>query len=43
MTNSLLLLASATPDIESYYKAQIGKYKLLNLTKGYGSGGMPAV
>jgi len=43
MTNSLLLLASATPDIESYYKAQIGKYKLLNLTKRYGSGGMPAV
>ncbi len=43
MTGSLLLLASATPDIESYYKAESGKYKLLTLTKRYGSGGIPSV
>ena len=29
--NSVLLFASATPSVDSYYKAQIGKYKLLEL------------
>ncbi|NLI89586.1 MAG: primosomal protein N' [Epulopiscium sp.] len=30
--NGLLLLASATPDLESYYKASVDEYKLLELT-----------
>ncbi|MBQ7900374.1 MAG: primosomal protein N' [Clostridia bacterium] len=31
MHNCVLLLASATPSVDSYYKAQSGKYKLLEL------------
>ncbi len=30
---AVLVLASATPSIESYYKANCGKYKLINLNK----------
>jgi len=42
-TNSLLLLASATPDLDSYYKAKTGKYHLLTLKKRYNEKGMPDV
>ncbi len=31
--NSVLVFASATPCVESYYKSQTGKYKLLELNK----------
>ncbi len=41
--NALLLLASATPDIESYYKAESGVYTLVSLTERYGSATLPEV
>lgn len=41
--NALLLLASATPSIESYYKAKTGVYTLLRLTKRYGEAKLPRV
>lgn len=40
---SLLLLASATPSIESYAAAQSGKYELCTLTQRYGSAVLPEV
>ncbi len=36
-----LLLASATPSIESYYKAMNGTYTLCELSSRYGAGGIP--
>ncbi len=39
----LLLLCSATPSIESYHAAQIGRYKLFTLTNRYGSACLPQV
>ena len=39
----LLLLASATPSVESYYKAKIGVYSLVELTERYGGAHLPAV
>ncbi len=41
--NALLLLASATPDIESYYKAQSGTYTLVSLSERYGTATLPPV
>ena len=41
--NAVLLLASATPSLESYHKAQSGAYTLLKLTKRYGGAELPAV
>lgn len=41
--NSLLVLASATPAIESYASALSGKYELLKLTKRYGTAVLPEV
>ena len=38
---SLTLLASATPTIESYYKAKTGKYTLVSLTERYGGTLLP--
>ncbi|MBE7022127.1 MAG: primosomal protein N' [Ruminococcaceae bacterium] len=38
-----LLLASATPSVETYYKAQTGKYKLLTLANRTNSAKMPPV
>ena len=35
-SKALMLLASATPSFESYFKAQEGKYTLIKLTKRYG-------
>ncbi len=40
---ALLLLASATPSLESYHKAKEGKYTLITMKKRYGQGGLPRV
>ncbi len=42
-TGGLLLLASATPLVESYYKAKSGVYSLVELTERYGSARLPEV
>ena len=42
-SGGLLLLASATPSVESYYKAQNGVYTLVKLTKRYGNATLPEV
>lgn len=39
--NAMLLLASATPCVESYYKAQKGDYTLVKLTERFGSAILP--
>lgn len=39
----LLLLASATPSVESYAAAQSGKYEFCTLTRRYGSAVLPEV
>ena len=41
--NALLLMGSATPDIESMYAAQTGKYKLFRLNERYNDMSLPAV
>lgn len=41
--NALLLLSSATPDVESYYNAKIGRYSLNTLTKRFGTAVLPEV
>ena len=41
--DALMLLASATPDIESYYKAESGAYTLVSLTERYGPAVLPQV
>ncbi len=41
--NSLLLLASATPSLESRYNAQTGKYALVKLTERYNRSELPEV
>ena len=38
-----VILGSATPSVESFYYASIGKYKLLELGNRAGSGTMPDV
>ncbi|MBQ8540006.1 MAG: primosomal protein N' [Clostridia bacterium] len=38
-----LVLASATPSAESYYKAEIGEYTLIELTKRYNLNPLPEV
>ena len=40
---ALLLLASATPSLESYHKAKSGKYTLLTLRHRYGEAELPTV
>ena len=42
-TNSLLLLASATPSVESYKKAVDGTYTLIKLKNRYGKAKLPKV
>lgn len=42
-SDALLLLSSATPDVESFYNAQKGKYKLITLKKRYGNAVLPEV
>lgn len=41
--NAMLLLASATPSIESYYYAKSGKYTLVTLTERYSGSQLPDV
>ncbi len=41
--NATVLLASATPLVESYYNARQGKYKLINMTQRIGSAKLPKV
>ena len=43
VSSALLLLASATPSLESYYKAKEGKYTLITMKQRYGKGGLPRV
>ncbi len=40
---ALMLLSSATPSFESFYKAESGKYKLVRLSERYGSATLPEV
>ena len=40
---SLLLLASATPSLESYHNAKIGKYHLFELEERFGGAALPEV
>ena len=40
-TSSLLLLASATPSVESYYKAKNGTYSLITMGERYGGVKLP--
>ena len=40
---ALLVLASATPSIDSFYKAKTGKYTLVSLTERYGGIQLPEV
>lgn len=42
-TGGLLLLSSATPSVESFYKASTDVYTLVKLTKRYGDTALPAV
>lgn len=39
--HALMLLSSATPSIESYYKAKSGIYSLIELKKRYSESGLP--
>lgn len=41
--NCLMLLSSATPSIESYYKAECGAYTLIKLKKRFGNACLPKV
>ena len=41
--NALLLLASATPSLESYQKAAEGKYTLIKMKERYGNASLPEV
>lgn len=40
---ALLVMASATPSVESFYKANTGKYKLIKLQNRYGGVSLPDV
>ncbi len=41
--NAAVLMASATPSIESYYYAKTGRYKLFEMTKRYSADKLPDV
>ncbi len=41
--NALMLLSSATPDVETFYRAINGKYTLVKLSKRYGSATLPEI
>lgn len=43
INKGLLVLASATPSVESFYNAQNGRYSLNRLTKRYGSANLPQI
>ncbi len=40
---ALMLLASATPDVETFWRAEKGKYTLVKLTERYGNSHLPEV
>lgn len=42
-SNALMLLASATPSLNSYYKATTGAYTLVKISKRYGTATLPDV
>lgn len=42
-SGALMLLASATPDVESFYRAETGKYTLVRLDKRYGGAALPEI
>ena len=42
-SGAIMLLASATPSLESYKRAVDGRYKLLSLTERYGEAKLPSV
>ena len=42
-SKALMLLASATPSLESYYKAERGIYSLITLKNRYGNASLPEV
>ena len=41
--NAIMLLCSATPSIESYYRAKIGQYKLFTLNERFNNAILPSV
>ena len=41
--NSVLLLASATPSIESYYNSKIGNYELIEMKKRFNESALPDI
>ena len=41
--NGLLVLSSATPNVETYYRAQSGRYSLNTLSKRFGTAVLPEV
>lgn len=43
MHNAPVVLGSATPSLESYYNAEAGKYKLVELNERYGGVEMPEI
>jgi len=43
LNNAVVVLGSATPSLESYYNARVGKYHLLRLTSRIDNLAMPAV
>lgn len=42
-SNAMLLLASATPSVESFFAAETGRYKLIRLDKRYGDAKLPDI
>lgn len=42
-SNALMVLASATPSVNSFYKAMSGKYTLVKMTSRYGEARLPDV
>lgn len=42
-SGAALVLASATPSVESYYKAEIGEYELLEMKYRYNNNDMPQI
>ena len=41
--NAVVLMASATPSVESYYYAKTGRYKLFEIEKRYSNNNLPTV
>ncbi len=43
LAGAVVILGSATPDLESYYRAQIGRYRLLEIPERIGKARLPLV